>query len=392
MDVQGRDSAPFSGRVWQQIDATIAEVRNSNCTARRFLEVDGPYGLGLTSLSSDDIFLPPHPLGSPPQDWGVRRAVLDPQVLADADPDERITGRGTFLMQGNTRPVPVITSEFLLSIRNVEAFDDECQPLDLLRATRAARDLALEEERLIYYGNPLASPIGLLAINFRQQFLQYLLQQVQQNVLPAVFTTIRNQINAFNPLLIDLIFQPTPQDIPAFQLVAVVVRVLANVPFATFANIVFAFAQIQSLSNLGLGVNPIVILARLLQAVRRLADRGFPGPYALVVSPRLYTLLGQIITGPPATSSALLIEVLQRILVAGIHIVPVIRPNLAAFPPLPGRARGAIVNCGRPYQRLVVGQDWVTGYRGRLGMYHRFVISSSLRLEITEPRSIQVLL
>jgi uncharacterized linocin/CFP29 family protein len=391
MDVLGRDSAPFSGRVWQQIDATIASVKNSNCTARRFLEVDGPYGLGLTSLSGDDVFLPPQAFGTPPQDWGVRRAVLDRQTLPDADPDERITGRGTFLMQANARPVPVITSEFLLSIRSVEAFDDECQPLDLLRAARAARDVALEEERLIYYGNPVGSPIGLLALNIRQQFLQYLLQQVQQQVPPAVFTVVRNQIDAFDPLLIDLIFQPVPQEITPFQLAVVWGILVVNVGLAILANIVIAFARIQSVSTLGPVVNPAVILARLLRAVRRLADRGFSGPYALVVSPRLYTLLAQIFAGPPAAASALLIEVLQRIFVAGIYVVPVIRPNLAAVPPLPGQVRGAIVTCGRAYQRLVVGQDWVTGYRGRMGMYHRFVIASSLRLEITEPRAIQVL-
>lgn len=147
MEILGRDSAPFSGRVWQQIDGIIAGIKASNCTARRFLDVDGPWGLGLTSISDEEDWLDPDDAGPDPANWNVPRAVR----RRGGEVDE-LDRRGTFLVQSDARPIPLISSEFLVGIRGVEAFDDECQPLELYRVTRSARDVALEEERLLYYG------------------------------------------------------------------------------------------------------------------------------------------------------------------------------------------------------------------------------------------------
>src|SRR5438874_8211672 len=107
MNGTGRDEAPFTGRVWQQIDSTIAAVRAANCTARRFLEVDGPYGLGLTSVAGDEGWLRPHEHGAHPGAWQVSR----PHARENCDVPERVFG-GTYLVQGHARPVPLIASEF----------------------------------------------------------------------------------------------------------------------------------------------------------------------------------------------------------------------------------------------------------------------------------------
>jgi uncharacterized linocin/CFP29 family protein len=315
MDVLRRDSAPFGGRVWQQIDATVAAVKQGNCTARRFLEVDGPYGLGLTSLARDDDWLGRNAfgqvvdLGATAGDWGVPQA--GPPAL-DADPD-KISGRGTFLAYSTAVPVPVVASEFILGMRNVEAFDDECQPLDIQRATRAARDVALEEERLIYYGNAAAGQPGLL------------------NTDRSQWTLIDN-----------------PPTVPA------------------------------------------VVKQLLTSAVPALAKRGIAGPYVLVLSPQV---LNQLVFPIAPNSDVLAVDLLQRVFLGGIHMAPVIQPD--GSPPTPAvdplKRVGVVLSPSRSYMRLVVGQDWTTAYRSTSGLYHRFLIASSLRLEISEPRALQLL-
>ena len=57
----------------------------------------------------------------------------------------------------------------------------------------------------------------------------------------------------------------------------------------------------------------------------------------------------------------------------------------------PPRRLGAIVTAARAYSRLVVGQDWITNYRGRDGVLYRFLIMDSLQLQVCDPLSIQVL-
>src|SRR3954452_13925270 len=165
MNGPGRYEAPFTGLVWQEIDQTVAAVRAANCTAGRFLEIDGAYGLGLTSVAGDDGWLAPAvgvPVagGAPPGRWNVLRP--DAREL-NANP-AYVRQKGTYLVSGITRAVPLIASDFDLGMRAVEAYEAGCQPLDVCHATRAARDVALEEERLIYYGNPAeAAPVALLS-------------------------------------------------------------------------------------------------------------------------------------------------------------------------------------------------------------------------------------
>jgi hypothetical protein len=94
----------------------------------------------------------------------------------------------------------------------------------------------------------------------------------------------------------------------------------------------------------------------------------------------------------------LLVELLRRVFSLGIFMVPMIQPHRQppATDPLVLAKRerfGVIVSGGRSVLRLVVGQDWSTTYSGMTGSghFHRFVISSSLRLEISEPGGVQVL-
>src|SRR5207249_2385127 len=121
MSGSGRDDAPFSGRIWQEIDRTVASVRAANCTARRFLEVDGPYGLGLTSVAGDEGWLRADELGARAGAWHVSR----PKPRENCDLPERVSG-GTYLVQGDSRPVPLIASDFFLGMRAIEAYETGC--------------------------------------------------------------------------------------------------------------------------------------------------------------------------------------------------------------------------------------------------------------------------
>jgi uncharacterized linocin/CFP29 family protein len=307
MEILGRENAPFSPRVWQQIDATVNAVKMSNCTARRFLEVDGPYGLGLTSMTRDDQWLAPAAGGATAGAWDVPRA-LPPAPGEDPDQMGR---RGTFLSFSRAEPVPLLASEFIIGMRSIEAFDDDCQPLDLARVTRAARDLALEEERLLYYGNATARLGGLLTA---------------PNATPV---------------------RPRPP-----------------------------WREQQ------------LLCALIDFAIQNLAGRGFSGPYALALSPRLYAMLHTLMAG----TEVVLVDLLRELFAVGVFMVPVIQPALTGTgTPVSGEPLGAVITCARPYLRLVLGQEWTTAYRGMTGAYHRFLLMGSLRLDITDENAIQVL-
>jgi uncharacterized linocin/CFP29 family protein len=307
MSGSGRDEAPFSGRVWQEIDRTVAAVRAANCTARRFLEVDGPYGMGLTSIAGNEGWLRPAELGASPGAWHVTH----PHQRENCDLPDRVSG-GTYLVQGDSRPVPLIASDFLLGMRAIEAYETGCQPLDLCRATDAARDVALEEERLLYYGTGDNSDY-LLRIAERPNASGTL---VPQNVTPVA---------------------PYPAD----------------------------------------------PMRPLREAIAALAKRGYAGPFALAAEPDLYTQL----YAPTAAANVLYVDLLRSLFRGGVYLAPVIDPAHDGT----RHRRGAIITAGAAYSRLVVGQDWLTTYRGRDGVLHRFLIMDSLQLRICSDLSIQVL-
>ena len=94
-------------------------------TGRRFLDLEGPFGIGLTTIEvgNDDYCRQP-------------------------GPDEA----GAIL--GRAIPVPMLRKSFRLSIRRVAAHIENGQPLDLSPAQDAAEAVADREEELIYSGQP----------------------------------------------------------------------------------------------------------------------------------------------------------------------------------------------------------------------------------------------
>ena len=140
MDTLNRGHAPFPAHIWEVIDEAAASAARDRLTGRRFLDLKGPFGLGLTviEIGNDDYCRQPGP-----------------------DEAGQILGRA---MQ-----VPMIRKSFRISIRRVAAHLDNGQPLDLSPAQDAAEAVADREEELIYTGQPAFGVYGLLNIEGRQQ-------------------------------------------------------------------------------------------------------------------------------------------------------------------------------------------------------------------------------
>jgi uncharacterized linocin/CFP29 family protein len=140
MDGLNRGQAPFSAELWAAIDKKAAQAARDRLTGRRFLDLEGPFGVGLTAIEvgQDDYCRQPAP-----------------------DEAGQILGR--------VIPLPMIRKSFRLSLRRIAAYVQNGQPLDLNAAEDAAEAVADREEELIYSGQPAFGLPGLLTIDGRQQ-------------------------------------------------------------------------------------------------------------------------------------------------------------------------------------------------------------------------------
>ncbi|MEJ2325587.1 MAG: family 1 encapsulin nanocompartment shell protein [Chromatiaceae bacterium] len=133
MEHLNRESCSFSTELWDRIDAAAAKAARDVLTARRILEVDGPYGVGLTSVE----------LGG--------EAYCRPV-------EEKLAGA----VASRAIAVPMLQQTFELSIRRVEGHLRMGLPLDLRPVEDAAEAVARREEDLIYHGVDELGLPGLL--------------------------------------------------------------------------------------------------------------------------------------------------------------------------------------------------------------------------------------
>lgn len=133
MDHLNRAQAPFPEEVWEQIDAAAAAAARPVLTGRRFLEVEGPFGLGLTALETgaDDYC---------------------------REPGEREAGA----IVSKAISVPMLRKSCRLSARRLAAHLDMDMPLSLAELEDAAEAVARREEAFIYQGQSEFGLQGLL--------------------------------------------------------------------------------------------------------------------------------------------------------------------------------------------------------------------------------------
>jgi len=127
-----RSDAPFGDKVWEAIDYAVVEAARSQLSARRLLHTLGPEGTGLKTLPHRDV------------------------------PVSGKTVEGVTVESSCLIPVPMIHSEFSLSVRDVAAFEQSGVPLDFDAIVRAALALARQEEQLVYDGLQAVNITGLL--------------------------------------------------------------------------------------------------------------------------------------------------------------------------------------------------------------------------------------
>src|SRR5437773_12323893 len=109
MDSLNRGLAPFPAEVWKMIDDAAVGAARDRLTGRRFLDLQGPFGVGLTAIEAgnDDY------CGQPsPDDAGA--------------------------VMGRAISVPMLRRAFRLSVRRIAAYLENGQPLDLTPAQDAA--------------------------------------------------------------------------------------------------------------------------------------------------------------------------------------------------------------------------------------------------------------
>jgi uncharacterized linocin/CFP29 family protein len=160
MSYLNRGNASFSKEIWESIDEAAVGAAREVLTGRRFLEVDGPYGVGLTAIEA-----------------GEEGYCRQPA------PDEA----GAVLSKASA--IPMLRKGFGLSVRRIEGYESMGQPLDLRSVEDAAEAVARREEEFIYYGQPDYGLEGLLTAKGRNEVQcedWSKIEQALENVLSAV--------------------------------------------------------------------------------------------------------------------------------------------------------------------------------------------------------------
>ncbi|MBM4441590.1 MAG: bacteriocin family protein [Candidatus Rokubacteria bacterium] len=121
-----RDAAPLSARAWKEIDAAVAQAARHVLTARRIATFDGPHGWDQLVASR---------LGTmtPCQTREGKATVCRPEIILLAE----------------------VRAEFSLLWNAMELFERGAPRLDTKPAEDAAREVALAEDRLALYGEPM---------------------------------------------------------------------------------------------------------------------------------------------------------------------------------------------------------------------------------------------
>lgn len=111
----------------------------------------------------------------------------------------------------------------------------------------------------------------------------------------------------------------------------------------------------------------------VVDARNKLLEMGHNGPFSLVLSPELYSLLHRV----HKDTNVLEIEHVRELITDGVFQSPVLK----------GKS-GVIVTTGRNYLDLAVSEDFQTAYMGEEGMNHPFRVYETVALRIKRPSGI----
>jgi uncharacterized linocin/CFP29 family protein len=112
----GRDEAPVKAETWRMLDHAMMEAAKSILAGRRLLDIEGPYGLGLKVVP-----------------------------LEDCQVDE-------CLMASPFVPVNLISTTFILGVRDILASEENGLPFPISAVAEAAMECARTEDSIIFDG------------------------------------------------------------------------------------------------------------------------------------------------------------------------------------------------------------------------------------------------
>ena len=140
MDILNRAQSQLAGVVWEEIENAAVEAARERLTGRRYLEIEGPFGVGLTAIEAgkDDLC-----------------------SQSNAGEADAIMGRAI--------SVPMLRQAFRISARRIASHLEHGQPLDLTPVQQAAEAIADLEEQFIYRGEGDFQLSGLLTHQQRQR-------------------------------------------------------------------------------------------------------------------------------------------------------------------------------------------------------------------------------
>lgn len=134
-----RHSDGITSELMEQMEAAAVSAARDVISGRRIIDVEGPYGVGLTTVEvgNDDRCREPGP--------------------AEAS-----------AVMSHALSVPMIYRRFAISKRRIAAFREMKQPLNLKTVEDAAQAVAAREEEFVYRGQPDFHLSGLLTAPGRQ--------------------------------------------------------------------------------------------------------------------------------------------------------------------------------------------------------------------------------
>lgn len=169
MTYLNRDAAGLAEGVWQEIDDTVLSAARELSTARRFLDLDGPFGIGLTSLE------------------------IGAEAYIQEAEGELAASIGSLSI-----PVPMLQQPFALSVRRLEGHRKLGLPLDLRPAETAAEAVARREEQVIYQGIPQLGLVGLTTAEGRSSIACGDWSEVEQALRDVLAAVNRLDASGFN--------------------------------------------------------------------------------------------------------------------------------------------------------------------------------------------------
>lgn len=274
MDKDGKFSnSPFDRPEWARLESTVIEAARRQLVGRRFIDIYGPLGEGIQSVSND-IFEESHGGG----------ISLRGESLELSQPTRRVN-----------LSIPMLYKDFILYWRDLEQAKTLGIPIDMSAAANAAVQCARLEDDLIFNGFSQFELPGLMNVKGR-------------------LTHIRDEWMK---------------------------------PGKAFEDTVAAISKLQQI--------------------------GHNGPYAMVLSPALYSLLHRVHPG----TNVLEIEHIRELITDGVFQSPEIK----------GKA-GVIIATGQHNLDLAIAEDFYTAYLDTENMNHLFRVYEAIVLRIKRPSSI----